>query len=115
MTGSRIVEHVRSVADTGNHGFLGMSEFHAHCATDTPAETTGRGTAKIACGLAQAEMLLRYPMIVDDEGITVSHLVDAIGQPSAIDGPFVARLFGFLFQSFTVLFVLIPNPLCAIG
>ena len=58
MAGSRVVKHISSVTDAGNHGFLGVSEFHAQAATDTPAQTTSRGTAKITCRLTQAEMLL---------------------------------------------------------
>ena len=37
MTGGRVVEHVSSVADAGNHSFLGVGEFHAQGATNAPA------------------------------------------------------------------------------
>src|SRR5918992_1325451 len=97
MTSRRVVEHVSSVPDAGNHGFFGMREFHAQAAADTPAETTGGGTAEITCRLTQAEELLRYAMIVNDKRIVVSHLLDAVGQPRGIDRPFTARLFSLLF------------------
>src|SRR5262245_56335997 len=79
MASSRVVKHVRAVPDAGNHGFLRVSEFHAQSATDTPAQTTGWRTAEITRRLAQAELLLRHAMIVDDQSIPVSHLVDAVG------------------------------------
>src|SRR5262245_11800235 len=79
MAGSRVVKHISSVTNAGNHGFLRVSEFHAQGATNAPAQTTGGGTAKITCGLTQAKLLLRHTMIIDDEGIAVSHLVDAVG------------------------------------
>src|SRR6266540_4083676 len=106
MAGSRVVEHVSSVADAGNHSFLGVGEFHAQAATDAPAQTAGGGTAKITCRLAQAELLLRYAMIVDDESIFVPHLVNAIGQPCGIDRSLTARFFRLLLQPLTIAFVL---------
>src|SRR6185295_12424807 len=102
MTGGRVVEHVSSVATAYDYGFLGMSELHAHTSADAPAQATGRRAAKVTCRLAQAELLLRHAMVVDDERICVSHLVNAIGQPCGIDRPLMARFFGLLFQTVAI-------------
>src|SRR5687768_10857783 len=114
MTGGRVVEHISSVAAARDHSFLGVSEFHAQSSTDAPTEPAGGRSAEITCRLAQAEMLLRHAVIVDDDRVLVPHLIDAIGQPPGIDRPFTARLLGFLFQAFAILFVLRTKPLGAL-
>ena len=58
MAGRRVIKHISSVTDAGNHGFLRAGEFHAQAAADAPAQTASGGTAKITCRLTQAEMLL---------------------------------------------------------
>src|ERR1700741_2290775 len=115
MTGGRVVEHVSPVATAHDHGFLGVSELHTQSTADTPAKPASGRAAEITCRLAQTELLLRHTVIVDDEGIRVSHLVDAIGQPRGIDRPLTTRFFSLLFQTFTVALMLGADFLGALG
>src|SRR5687768_13354971 len=114
MTGGRVVEHISSVAAARDHSFLGVSEFHAQSSTDAPTEPAGGRSAEITCRLAQAEMLLRHAVIVDDDRVLVPHLIDALGQPPGIDRPFPAGFLGFLFPALPIRFGVRGNPLAAL-
>src|SRR5918994_4022259 len=102
MAGGWIVEHVGPVTDGDDEGFFRKRELHAQTAADAPTQSSRGRAAEISFRFAQVEHFIADTVIAQHDGVAVTHLIDAVRQPSVADRPVAARLLGFLLHVLTI-------------
>ena len=81
MRRGRNTEHIRTVADGGDHLTVGCRDFRAQRFAEPASKSAGVAPFEIAARLIQIEKIGRHAQLVDQDRIVVLDLVQAMGGP----------------------------------